>query len=93
MVIIILNILKDWYDEQLLDQQQGLRRERGTADDKLVTKRIQQISDKIQKPVFLLFVDMSAAFDHNERKWLFQSIYQRFPLDTEPTLFKLLELL
>ena len=91
MVIIILNRLKYWYDKQLLDQQQGFRRGRGTADGIFVTKRIQQISDKMQKPVFLLFVDLSAAFDHVTRKWLFQSIYQRFPSDTEPTLFKLLE--
>ena len=40
LVIIILNRLKDWYDTQLLDQQQGFRRERGTADGIFVTKRL-----------------------------------------------------
>ena len=48
-------------------------------------------SSKMQKPVFLLFVDLSAAFDHVVRKWLFESIYQRFPQETEPKLFRLLE--
>ena len=63
MVIIILNRLKDWYDEQLLDQQQGFRRGRGTADGIYVTKRLQQISDRIQKPFsYLLFVDLSSTF-------------------------------
>ena len=46
MVIIISNRLKDWYDNQLLDQQQGFRRGRGTADGIFVTKRLQQISKK-----------------------------------------------
>ena len=93
MVIIILNRLKDWYDHQLLDQQQGFRRGRGTADGIYITKRIQQISEKMQKPVFLLFVDLSAAFDHVVRKWLFESIYQRFPQDVKPNLFEILEAL
>ena len=91
MVIIILNRLKDWYDEQLLDQQQGFRRGRGTADGIYVTKRLQQISDRIQKPFYLLFVDLSYAFDHVVRNWLFESIYQRFPQQVEPTLIRLLE--
>ena len=66
MFIIILDRLKD--NKQLLDQQQGFRRGRGTADGIYVTKRLQQISEKMQKPVFLLFVDLSAAFDHVIRK-------------------------
>ena len=32
-------------------------------------------------------------FDHVVRPWLFQSIYQRFPPEAEPILFKLLETL
>ena len=80
MVIIILNRLSNWYDEQLLDQQQGFRCRWGTTDCIFVTKRIQQISEKFQKPIMLLFVDLSSAFDHVIRKWLFKSIYQRFLL-------------
>ena len=70
MVIIILNRLSNWYDEQLLDQQQGFTCGRGTADGIFVTKRVQKISEKIQKPIMLLFVDLNSAFD--------QSIYQTF---------------
>ena len=56
-----------------------------------MTKRLQQISDRIQKPFYLLFVDLSSAFDHVARNWLFESIYQRFPQQVEPNLIKLLE--
>ena len=93
MVIIILNRLSNWYDEQLLDQQQGFRRGRGTAGGIFVTKRVQQISEKIQKPIMLLFVDLSSVFDHVIRKWLFKSIYQRFSPDACVSLIKLLEAL
>ena len=45
----------------------------------------------MRKPVFLLFVDLSAAFDHIVRKWLFKSIYQRLPEGANRKLFELLE--
>ena len=93
LVVIILNRIKDWYDNQLLEQQQGFRRGRGTADGIFVTKRVQQISDKMNKPVFVLFVDLTAAFDHVIREWLFKSIYQRLPVRSNPILIKLLECL
>ena len=91
LVIIILNRLKDWYDQALLDQQQGFRSGRGTADGIFITKRIQQITDSMKKPVFVLFVDLSAAFDHVVRSWLFKSIYQRFSPNTDNTLIRILE--
>ena len=47
-----------------MDQQQGFRSGRGTSDGIYITKRIQQITDSIKKPVFVLFVDLSSAFDH-----------------------------
>ena len=92
LVITILNRLKSWYDQTLLDQQQGFRSGRGTSDGIFVTKRIQQITDSMKKPVFVLFVDLSAAFDHVIRNWLFLSIYQRFPPQSDVTLFKFLKL-
>lgn len=42
IVIIILNRLRDWYDIQLLDQQEGLRRGRKAADGICVAKRLQK---------------------------------------------------
>ena len=51
LVIAILNRLKNWYDQTLLDQQQGFCSGRGTSDGIFVTKRIQQITDSMKKPV------------------------------------------
>ena len=90
MIVIILNRIKDWYDKQFLDQQQGFRSGRGTTDGILITKRIQQVTDKMKKPVYLLFVDLSAAFDHIERNWLFKSIKTRFAANQDTKLIDLL---
>ena len=40
---------------------------------------------------YLLFVDLTAAFDHIDRKWLFKTIKQRIKTDTDCKLFKILE--
>ena len=40
----------------------------------------------MKKPTYLLFVDITAAFDHVIRKWMFQSIYQRLPSGEDTTL-------
>lgn len=79
LTIIVINRIKDWYEKQLSDQQQGFRSSRGTTDGIFITKRIQQISHKMKKPLYLLFVDLTAAFDKIEREWLFKSVRQRIP--------------
>ena len=93
MMIIILNRIKSWYNSQLLDQQQGFRQGRGTIDGVYIIKRVQQITEKMKIPTFVLFVDLTAAFDHVIRPWLFKSIYQRFPGGSDQKLIKLLETL
>lgn len=45
LVIIILERLREWYDENLSDQQQGFRPGRGTTDGIYLVKRLQQISN------------------------------------------------
>ena len=91
MIVIIINRLKQWYENHLLDQQQGFRSSRGTTDGIYIAKKIHQITDKMKKPTFLLFVDLSAAFDHINRKWLFKTIKQRFPASADLNLIHLLE--
>ena len=91
LVITILNRLKDWYEQTLLDQQQGFRSGRGTSDGTFITKRIQQITYSMKKPVFVLFVDLSAAFDHVVRSWLFNPIHQRLSPNKDNTIFRILE--
>ena len=56
-----------------MDQQQGFRKARGTTDGIFMVKQVQQIAEKMRKPVYALFVDLSAAFDHVCRKWMFNT--------------------
>ena len=91
IIVIIINRLSVWYEKQLLDQQQGFRAARGTTDGIFVAKSVQQITCKMKKPTFVLFVDLSAAFDHVERKWLFKMLSMRYPKGTYQTMLKLLE--
>ena len=91
LVVIIINRLNKWYDQQLQDQQQGFRAGRGTTDGIYRLKRIQQITHRMKTPVYALFVDLSAAFDHIDRKWLFKSIRQRFASDTNTNLVDIME--
>ena len=93
LVIIIINRIKTWYDKQLLDQQLGFRSGRGTTDGLYRIKRVQQIARRRRNRVFAIFVDLTAAFDHVNRKWLFKSIKQRFKANSDTKLFQLLEIL
>jgi hypothetical protein len=56
-------------------------------------KIAQQITNRKKQPLFLLFVDLTAAFDHIPRKWLFDSIQLRFKNERKPRLFDILETL
>ena len=47
----------------------------------------------MKKPTYLLFVDLSAAFDHVERDWLFQTIKSRFESGYDNTIIQLIECL
>ena len=91
-MMLIINRLK-WYDKQLLDQQQGFRCERGTTDGIFITKSIQQITNKMKKPTYLLFVDLTAAFDHVERSWLLKTIRKRFKSSYDKTNIQQIECL
>ena len=91
MIAIILKRLNSWYNKQLSDHQQGFRTGRGTADGIFAIKRLQQITKKMGISAYLLFVDLTAAFDTINRQWLFQTIYQRLPAESNKDLFKLLE--
>ena len=47
----------------------------------------------MKKPVFALFVELSAAFDHVRRKWMFKSIRNRHSKESDKKLVQLLETL
>ena len=91
IVNIILSKLQPWYEAQLTDEQNGFRQNRGTTDRIYNIKRIQQISNRKLQPLYLVFVDLSAAFDHIPRKWMFDSIKLRFEKDQSSLLIDILE--
>ena len=90
---IILSRLRNWYESQLSDHQNGFRKNRGTTDGIYTIKRIQQISHRKMQPIFLMFVDLSAAFDHIPRRWLFDSIRLRFRPNQLPKMINILNIL
>ena len=85
VVNIILSRIQDWYEHQLTDNQYGFRSNRGTNDATYITKRFQQITNDQTTTGFLLFIDLSAAFDHLVRDWLWTSIRLRLPPELEDT--------
>ena len=91
VISIILERIRPWYEAQLSDEQNGFRKNRGTTDGIYSVKRVHQISNRKKQPLFLLFVDLTAAFDHIPRKWLFESIKLRFPKGENVKLFEILE--
>ena len=59
LTMIILARLNDWYDKQLLQQQQGFRQGKGTTDGIFIIKQVQHISYKRGTPIFALIVDLT----------------------------------
>ena len=45
----------------------------------------------MKKPTPVLFVDLTAAFDHVERNWLFMTIEKRFANDSKNELVDFIE--
>ena len=64
VINIILERLRSWYEAQLSDEQNGFRKDKGTTDGIYTLKRIQQITDRKKQPLFLLLVDLTAAYVH-----------------------------
>ena len=52
---------------------------------------MQQIAHRTNQPIYALFIDLTAAFDHIDRTWLFQSIRQRVRPGANIQLFQLIE--
>jgi hypothetical protein len=91
IISIILSRLSVWYDTQLSSHQFGVRASRSTSDGIFIIKRIQQIMARRQLPVYFLYVDLSAAFDHIVRSWLWKIVRLRFPAGSDTTLIDILE--
>ena len=61
LVMIIISRIKTWYESQLLEQQQGFRSKRGTNDGIFIVKSIQQITSKMKKPAYALFIQFNCS--------------------------------
>ena len=66
-----------------------------TDEQVLISQLVAQIDQKIghrtYQPIYALFIDLTIAFDHIDRNWLFQSIRQRVPPGSNIQLFQLME--
>ena len=91
LAMIIFARLNDWYDKQLLQQQQGFRQGKGTKYGIFIIKQVQHVSYKRGTPVLALFVDLTSAFDHVNRDWMFKTIFQRLPPGADKKLMLLLK--
>lgn len=90
-VSLVLRRMDAWYNAQLTEQQQGFRKSRGCQDAIYTLKRIQQISSKMKKEVYVAFIDLTAAFDTVVRNWLFRSIFSRLHDSQSTKCFEILE--
>ena len=77
LTIVIINRIKEWYESQLLDFQNGFRSGRSTADGLYITKMTQHVAEKTNQEIFVLLVDLTAAFDRINRDCIFQTIRSR----------------
>ena len=66
---IILNRLHDTYEENISEAQFGFRKGRSTCDAIFILKNVIQ---KHTGPLVLIFVDLTAAYDHIPREFLFR---------------------
>ena len=62
------------YDSVLYEGQMGFRPNRGCNDGVYSVKRLHQWARKNQVELFIGMVDLSAAFDHIHRRWLFRAV-------------------
>ena len=68
---MLINRIKEWYNSQILDMQNGFRQGCGTTDGIHITKTTQLIAEKTNEQIYAIFTDLKAAFDHINRNWLF----------------------
>jgi len=74
---IIIDRMETFYNKNLLKTQFGFRKNKGCNDGIFVMKQLQSIAIQQNRPLYTCFVDLSSAYDHINRKALFQSIKNR----------------
>ena len=82
---IILQRWKSFYEVQLLETQYGFRSEGGCNDGIYVVKQLQYIAYQSSRKLYTCYVDLSAAYDHINRKVLLKSVKSRSPKGANTT--------
>ena len=90
IINIILEQIRPWYEAQLSKEQNGFRRNCGTTNGIYSMKRIGQILSHKKQTLYLLFADLTAAFDGISKKWLFNLIRLHSPEGESVKLFDVL---
>ena len=80
-VNIILKRTSSFYENHLKSNQFGFRSGVGCNDAIYVIKQLHEIASLSERKLYVCFIDLSSAFDHVNRKLLFQSIRNRLPDD------------
>ena len=71
---IIVGRIKDAYEKHLSETQFGFRKNRSTTDGIFILKNVIQ---KTKEPLIAIYVDLSAAYDHIPRDFLFRVLKMR----------------
>ena len=66
---IIIERIKDAYESHMSETQYGLRKNRFTTDGIFILKKV---IDKTKDPLIAIYVDLTAAYDHIPRDFLFR---------------------
>ena len=71
---IIINRLKDAYERCISDAQFGFRKNRSTTDGIFI---LRNIIEKYNGPFIAVYIDLTAAYDHIPRDFLFRVLELR----------------
>ena len=82
---IALERIKIWYNKQIMLNQNGFRKNFGCPDAIFSLKSLHHNSVRLNKETYLLFIDLTAAYDWCVRTWLFKSINNRLDPNDTPT--------
>ena len=74
---IILKRMSTFYEHQLKNTQFGFRSGSGCNDGIYMLKQLHEIAVASDRKLFACFIDLTAAFDHINRKLLFKTIKNR----------------
>ena len=91
LISIILERNRIWFNKQIHDFQNGFVNDKSTTDGMFLLKRAKQIAAGLKQPLYVCFVDCTAAFDYLDRLLMFLCMRRRFPDGTDLVWLDVLE--